>query len=49
MPKGKFAAAASLAAFRKLRATIMDYAKNTQEDLRSRKLLEGNMDVYQWA
>jgi hypothetical protein len=49
VPKGKNDAAASVAAFRKLRATIMDYAKNTQEDLRSRKLLEGNMDVYQWA
>lgn len=49
VPKGKNDAAASLAAFRKLRATIRDYAKNTQEDLRSRKLLEGNMDVYQWA
>lgn len=49
VPKGKNDAAGSLAAFRKLRATIMDYAKNTQEDLRSRKLLEGNMDVYQWA
>ena len=49
VPKGKNDAAASLAAVRKLRATIMDYAKNTQEDLRSRKLLEGNMDVYQWC
>lgn len=49
VPKGKNDAAASLAAFRKLRATIVDYAKNTQEDLRSRKLLEGNMDVYQWC
>jgi hypothetical protein len=49
VPKGKNDAAASLAAFRKLRATIMEYAKGTQEDLRSRKLLEGNMDVYQWA
>jgi hypothetical protein len=49
VPKGKNDAAASLAAFRKLRATIMDYAKNTPEDLRSRKLLEGNMDVYQWV
>jgi hypothetical protein len=49
VPKGKNDAAGSLAAFRKLRATIMDYAKNTQEDLRSRKLLEGNMDVYQWV
>jgi hypothetical protein len=49
VPKGKNDAAASLAAFRKLRATIMEYAKGTQEDLRSRKLLEGNMEVYQWA
>jgi hypothetical protein len=49
VPKGKNDAAASLAAVRKLRATIMDYAKNTQEDPRSRKLLEGNMDVYQWV
>jgi DinB superfamily len=49
VPKGKNDAAASLAAFRKLRATIVEYAKNTPEDLRSRKLLEGNMDVYQWA
>jgi len=49
VPKGKNDAAGSLAGFRKLRATIVDYAKNTQEDLRSRKLLEGNMDVYQWA
>ncbi len=47
--EGKNDAAASLAAFRKLGATIMEYAKSTQEDLRSRKLLEGNMDVYQWA
>jgi hypothetical protein len=48
VPKGKNDAAASLAAFRKLRATIMDYAKNTPEDPRSRKLIDGNMDVYQW-
>jgi hypothetical protein len=49
VPKGKNDAAASLAAVRKLRATILDYAKNTPEDPRSRKLLEGNMDVYQWV
>jgi hypothetical protein len=48
VPKGKNDAAGSLAAFRKLRGTMMEYAKGTQEDLRSRKLLEGNMDVYQW-
>ena len=38
----------SLGEFRKLRATMTDYAKSTTDDLRSRKLLEGNMDVYQW-
>ncbi len=41
-------AADALAAFRKLRATMHEYAQGTSEDLRSRKLLEGNMDVYQW-
>jgi hypothetical protein len=34
--------------FLKLRATMRDYAAKTTDDLRSRKLLEGNMDVYQW-
>jgi hypothetical protein len=34
--------------FRKLRATMREYAAKTTDDLRSRKLLEGNMDVYQW-
>jgi len=34
--------------FLKLRATMRDYAAKTADDLRSRKLLEGNMDVYQW-
>jgi hypothetical protein len=27
---------------------MREYAKATKEDLRSRRLLEGNMDVYQW-
>jgi hypothetical protein len=49
VPKGKFSdIAESLGSFRKLRATMRDYAKTTQDDLRSRKLLEGTMDVYQW-
>ena len=49
VPKGRYASiAASLADFRKLRATMVDFAKTTQEDLRGRMLLEGNMDVYQW-
>jgi hypothetical protein len=38
----------SLGEFRKLRATMRDYATATKEALRSRRLLEGNMDVYQW-
>ena len=37
-----------LDAFLKLRATMREYATKTTDDLRSRKLLEGNMDVYQW-
>jgi len=34
--------------FLELRATMREYAARTGDDLRSRKLLEGNMDVYQW-
>lgn len=50
VPKGTYPdAAAALAAFRKLRATMRDYATSTDADLRSYKLLEGNMDVYQWC
>ena len=37
-----------LGRFFKLRATMREYATKTTDDLRSRKLLEGNMDVYQW-
>jgi hypothetical protein len=49
VPHGTFKTAAdALAAFRKLRSTMRDYAQSTSDDLRSRKLLEGNMDVYQW-
>ena len=50
VPTGKVANVSEpLGKFRTLRATIKDYAKNTADDLRSRKLLEGNMDVYQWV
>ena len=38
----------SLGEFRKLRATMLEYARTTENDLRSRRLLEGNMDVFQW-
>jgi hypothetical protein len=49
VPKGKFSdVRESHGAFRTLRATMRDYATTTKDDLRSRKLLEGNMDVYQW-
>ena len=27
---------------------MREYAKSTQEDLRSHALIDGNMDVYQW-
>jgi hypothetical protein len=48
VPKGKNDARQSLGEFRKLRATIRNYVATTQENPRSRMLLEGNMDVYQW-
>jgi hypothetical protein len=49
VPIGKFKdVSEALAAVRALRATMREYAKATKEDLRSRRLLEGNMDVYQW-
>jgi phage pi2 protein 07 len=38
----------SLAEFRRQRAVMLDYARTTTDDLRLRRLLEGNMDVYQW-
>ena len=49
VPHGTFKSAAeALAAFRKLRSTMRGYAQSTSDDVRSRKLLEGSMDVYQW-
>jgi hypothetical protein len=49
VPDGRFKdAAAALASFRKLRATMLDQARTSGEDYRGRKLIEGNMDVYQW-
>jgi DinB superfamily len=50
VPKGKFTdTRESLVAFRKLRATIRDFSSTTQENLRSKKLQGGNMEVYQWV
>ena len=49
VPTGKWAEVReSLAVFRTLRATMREYGEKTTDDLRSRMLLEGNMDVYQW-
>lgn len=49
VPDGRFKdAAAALASFRSLRATMLEQARASQEDLRGRKLIDGNMDVYQW-
>lgn len=48
-PKGRWSTVKeSLGELRKLRATMKEYAKTTNDDLRSRKTLEGNIDVYQW-
>jgi hypothetical protein len=49
VPAGRFGDVKdSLAAFRSLRATMIEHAKGTGEDLRGRALVDGNMDVYQW-
>jgi DinB superfamily len=49
VPAGRFGdLKESLAAFRTLRATMLEHAKGTGEDLRGRALVDGNMDVYQW-
>ena len=49
VPKGRFDSVdKSLAEFRKLRATMREMAKSTEEDMRGRMLKDGNMDVYQW-
>ena len=49
VPHGQFpSAAASLASFRKLRATMLTAAKTSQEDFRGRPFMGGGQDVYQW-
>jgi DinB superfamily len=49
VPKGAYpGAAASLAAFRKLRTTMLETARTSQDDFRGRPLTGGNQDVYQW-
>ena len=49
VPKGTYSTIKdSLADFRALRVSMRDYAKTTSDGLRSRRLIDGNMDVYQW-
>ena len=49
VPQGRYSdVGRALAAFRTLRASMTDYATSAKDDMRARKLLEGNMDVYQW-
>jgi len=49
VPHGAFPSAKeSLAAFRKLRTSIAQFVKASQDDVRGRQLQGGNMDVYQW-
>ena len=49
MPDGRFKSTAdAMASFRALRKTMLDRARTSQDDLRGRRLIDGNMDVYQW-
>jgi hypothetical protein len=49
VPDGRFKdVAAALASFRALRSTMLDLARTSADDFRGRKLIEGDMDVYQW-
>ena len=49
VPHGQFPSAqASLASFRKLRATMLSTAKASQEDFRGRAFMGGGQDIYQW-
>ena len=49
VPRGTYATANdSLAAFKKLRAEMMQFARTTQDDLRGRPYLTASQDLYQW-
>ena len=49
VPHGQFPSAqASLASFRKLRATMLALAKTSPENFRGRPFMGGGQDVYQW-
>ncbi|MGH9162844.1 MAG: DinB family protein, partial [Vicinamibacteraceae bacterium] len=38
----------AIAEIRELRREMREFAKTTREDLRAHRLLNGNMDAYQW-
>jgi uncharacterized damage-inducible protein DinB len=49
VPHGQFSTAQdALASFRKLRRTMVDLAKRSEEDFRGRPFMGGGQDVYQW-
>ena len=49
VPRGTFPSVKeSFASFRKLRATLLETARSSQEDFRGSQLIGGNQDVYQW-
>lgn len=49
VPTGRYRAAGeALAAFETLRGTMLEFARTTTADLRGRRLVEGDMDIYQW-
>ena len=49
VPDGRFKdTAAALSSFKALRSTMLELARTSAEDFRGRKLIEGDMDVYQW-
>ena len=49
VPDGRFSTAQdALASFQKLRRTMLDVAKRSQEDLRGRSYMGSSQDLYQW-
>lgn len=49
VPDGRFKSTAdALASFHALRKTMLERARTSPDDLRGRRLIDGNMDVYQW-
>lgn len=49
VPRGTYATVdESLAAFLKLRAEMLQFARTTEEDLRGRQYLSASQDLYQW-